>query len=247
MNILNRLLIINIFIISITAEDIDTITAKLKIKIYNGSSIELAEIVNVPIDQPDIIYQNVNNSKSSVLYIHGFSEKPSDESVRTIVDAYLNRGTDNMFILDWSKLSSEEYFSLIPKVRVMGKITAKTFDRLFKLGLNLDTFHVIGHSMGAPLAGAIETDGTVDFFANGGKRPQPGCPNLESVQDLTGLCSHRKSWRIYAQSIKNPQAFVALQCPSYSDYLDGNCNDNNAVYFGLSTPTDALVFYSILS
>lgn len=54
--------------------------------IDHRSSIESATIVNVDIDDPDIIYQNVNNSKSSVLYIPGFTEKPSDESVRTIVD-----------------------------------------------------------------------------------------------------------------------------------------------------------------
>ncbi|KAH0539273.1 hypothetical protein KQX54_003434 [Cotesia glomerata] len=245
-------------------------------------------------NKSNIIYQHIDNSKPSVLYIHGFTEKPADESVRTIVNAYLNRGTVNMLVLDWSRFSYEEYFNLIPKVRVMGKITAETFDRLFELGLNLDTFHLIGHSMGAPLAAAIgefsdydlpritgldpagpgydesskalnlnynnaifvdiihtdmgffgttKPNGTSDYFANGGERPQPGCPYPESVQDTVGICDHRKSWRIYAASIINPQAFLALKCPSYSDYLAGNCKNNEAVYFGLFTPTDARGFY----
>ncbi|CAD6240847.1 GSCOCG00008951001-RA-CDS [Cotesia congregata] len=305
MNILNRLLIINILIISITAEGIDKIKKKLRIKIYTGNSTKSAKIVNCRMNRPDLIYQYIDNSKSSVLYVFGFTEKPADESVCTIVDAYLNRGTVNMLVLDWSKLSYEEYFSLIPKVRVIAKITAKTIDRLFELGLNLDTFHIVGHSMGAPLAGAIgefseydlpritgnnyhyfgnlirldptgpgynppltthhlnkknakfvdilhtdigffgitKTDGTADFFANGGKRPQPGCPRLQSVQDTAGICDHRKSWRIYAESIINPKAFRALKCPSYSDYLAGNCKNNDAVYFGLFTPTNARGFY----
>ncbi|KAH0539274.1 hypothetical protein KQX54_003442 [Cotesia glomerata] len=269
-------------------EENDKISAGIKIKIHTGYTLEFATTTDIPINEPEIIYHYIDNTKPLVMYIHGYREHPANESIRTVIGAYLDRGTDNIFLVDWSDLSFDSYLNLLLQVKDMARIIANTLDRLIELGLDLDTFHLIGHSMGAQMAGfvgkyskytlpritgldpagpgfylptaehindksakfvdilhtdggfygALENTGTVDFFANGGKRAQPGCPFLGVPLTPTDLCNHWRSWRIYAESIKDPYAFPAVKCPSYRDYSEGNCKDNNVVYYGYSISTD---------
>lgn len=113
--------------------------------------------------------------------------------------------------------------------------------------------------------GDMRRAGSADFYPNGGYRPQPGCPlfgvplspnsnillrflflfkqivrkffNIEkNKKQQKGLCSHWRSWQYYAESVTNEQAFVAVECSSYNDYLDGHCYRNNHVYAGYSVP-----------
>lgn len=51
-----------------------------------------------------------NTDFPTVLYIHGFLESLSSESVQTIVDAYLWRNDYNIIVLDWSSLAIGNYF-----------------------------------------------------------------------------------------------------------------------------------------
>ncbi|XP_008552895.1 lipase member I isoform X1 [Microplitis demolitor] len=270
-------------------EENNHLMAKIKIKIYTGSSIESATITDIPINEPDIIYQNIDNSKPLAMYIHGYREHPSNESIQTVIGAYLDRGTDNILLVDWSDLSFDNYIILIQKIKDMARILSDTINSLVELGLDLENFHLIGHSMGAQMAGfigrytkyelpritgldpaspgfyyaraehinnksarfvdilhtdggfygALDNTGTADFFPNGGKRPQPGCPILGIPLTPTDLCNHWRSWRIYAESIKNIFSFPAVQCSSYLDYTEGRCEKNQVIYFGYSTPTNA--------
>ncbi|KAG9436982.1 phospholipase A1 magnifin [Apis mellifera carnica] len=67
--------------------------------------------------------------------------------------------------------------------------------------------------------------GTIDFYANKGISPQPGCPPTIGRD----LCSHRKSVKIYMESLRNPKAFPAHKCFN-------NKKDNEVIYFGDSIP-----------
>ncbi|KAF7993895.1 hypothetical protein HCN44_011164 [Aphidius gifuensis] len=204
---------------------------KIQIKVYTGKSNNTANVTNIPITDPAKIYQNVNKTKPLVYYAHGYTSGPSDESVQTIIEAHLKRGSDNIFIIDWSKLASGEYNVVLGRIKSISKIIARSFDEVVKLGLNIEKFHFVGHSMGAQIAGfvgkysdnsipritgldpalpgfyhtgfghidkdsarfvdIIHTDGghygvmsdtgTVDFYANGGHRPQPGCESLDQL------------------------------------------------------------------
>lgn len=51
----------------------------------HSSSIESATITDIPINEPDIIYQNIDNSKPLAMYIHGYREHPSNESIQTVI------------------------------------------------------------------------------------------------------------------------------------------------------------------
>lgn len=56
--------------------------------------------------------------KKTVLYIHGYLEAPSQESVNVIVAAYLKRNDHNILVMDWSELSDGNYlFDAVPNAK----------------------------------------------------------------------------------------------------------------------------------
>jgi phospholipase A1 protein A len=55
--------------------------------------------------------------------------------------------------MDWSVLCEFEYLSAINGARKAGKILAEFLNWLFKSGVELEHVHLIGHSLGAHVAG----------------------------------------------------------------------------------------------
>ncbi|XP_034943083.1 lipase member H-A-like [Chelonus insularis] len=258
------------------------IVKQLEIKVYTGQNIDKATMINIQVDKPTIIYQYIDPLKPLVIYIHGFHEHPSNESIRTIVGAYLERGTDNIFLADWSNLAYDPYIKVVKNSPKIALVFTKIFDQLIDLGLDLKTFHIVGHSLGAQIAGfigkfsryltpritgldpanpgfygpgeehidadsaefidiihtdggfygAISNTGTVDFFANTGTRPQPGCPLFGLPLTPADLCSHWRSWEIYAESVNNIYAFPATECSLYREFITGKCKHNQVAYVG---------------
>ncbi|XP_063991300.1 lipase member H-B-like [Diachasmimorpha longicaudata] len=261
---------------------------RMRIIVYKGKKIESASVAVIPITSIAAIYQQIDHSMPLVIYVHGFREHPSNRSIRTVVGAYLERGTDNIMLLDWSRLASGNYVTVRRRVSGVAEVLAKTFDGLVGLGLNLETFHFVGHSLGAQIGGffgryskysiprmtgldpanpgfyytgsrhinansarfvdithtdggfygAREDTGTVDFYPNGGSRPQPGCNFLGVPVTPSDLCNHWRSWEYYSETIKYEYAFVATQCPSLSQYKSGKCDINRKVFYGYSVPRD---------
>lgn len=54
-------------------------------------------------------HPSFDKEKATVLYIHGYIEAPSDESVTVIVQSYLKRNDHNILVLDWSDLADGNY------------------------------------------------------------------------------------------------------------------------------------------
>ncbi|CAD6240848.1 GSCOCG00008952001-RA-CDS, partial [Cotesia congregata] len=137
-----------------TAEENYNLTT-IKIQIFTGSSFDSAEIKSFPIYEPENIYRNVDAAKPSVMFLHSYNESPFNITIRAVIGAYLERGTDNVLLLDWTDLASRPYWPLLPKLKDISRFIVKTLDRLFELGLNVDTFHLVGFSLGAEIAGFI--------------------------------------------------------------------------------------------
>ncbi|KAK0071806.1 hypothetical protein PV325_012319 [Microctonus aethiopoides] len=267
----------------------DELAAKIQIIIYKGNSIDTADVVKVPITRPDILFNCLDLDKPLAIYVHGFHEGPSAENTQTVVDAYLCRGTDNIWSFDWSKLSYYGYGTVVKNAKIIAQIFAITLTQLIDRGLNPKGYHIVGHSLGAQIAGSIyksfgydipritaldaagpgfsgskddhisnksalcvdviHTDGgrygfendagTADFFPNGGKRIQPGCPRGGGLLTPKDLCHHWRSWRFWAESIINEGAFRATLCDNYDDYLNGECDGNPVINMGYGAPTNA--------
>lgn len=56
-----------------------------------------------------------DQNRKTVLYLHGYLEAPTNESIHLIVDSYLQRNDHNIIILDWSLLVDGNYLlSAVP-------------------------------------------------------------------------------------------------------------------------------------
>lgn len=53
--------------------------------------------------------EHFDMQRKTMLYIHGYADESKHESVRAIVDAYLQRTDYNILVLDWSDLASGNY------------------------------------------------------------------------------------------------------------------------------------------
>lgn len=63
-------------------------------------------------------HNDFDNQKKTVLYVHGYVEAPSHQSVHVIVDAYIKRGDHNILILDWSELADGNFFvDAVPNIK----------------------------------------------------------------------------------------------------------------------------------
>ncbi|XP_007939810.1 pancreatic lipase-related protein 3 [Orycteropus afer afer] len=196
----------------------------------------------------------------------------------------------NCINLDWIN-GSQKYIHALTNLRVVGAEVAYFINILVtKFGYSPSKVHLIGHSLGAHLAGeagsripglgritgldpagpffhntpnearldpsdakfvdvihtnavhllfefgagTINACGHLDFYPNGGKY-MPGCGDL--VTPLFELdfntykkeaasffdCNHARSHRFYAESILNPDAFIAYPCRSYEFFKAGKC------------------------
>jgi len=93
------------------------------------------------------------------------------------------------------------------------------------------------------LYGTPATTGTADFWPNAGKTLQPGCPkrNYKMLSDID-LCSHRRSWRFWAESVKSKDhtTFQAVKADSWKQFKEGSYDSRAPVVsMGLNCPTDA--------
>ncbi|XP_067002045.2 inactive pancreatic lipase-related protein 1 isoform X2 [Anabrus simplex] len=81
--------------------------------------------------------------------------------------------------------------------------------------------------------------GHADFYPNGGKSPQPACE--EQVVKL--VCSHLIAPLYFAESIYKPKAFAAMRCASWTEYIEGLCQECEPTFFGPHTPSSARGMY----
>ncbi|MFT7818267.1 phospholipase A1 member A-like [Arapaima gigas] len=67
--------------------------------------------------------------------------------------------------------------------------------------------------------------GHVSFFLNGGK-DQPGCSQskISSVYSYV-ICDHMRAIHVYMSSLNSSCPLVGIPCPSYQDFLEGQCLD----------------------
>ncbi|CAO1411079.1 unnamed protein product [Diamesa hyperborea] len=96
------------------------------------------------------------NDRPTVVYCFGYTENYTDASTQLIVDAYLSRNDHNILVIQWSMYAANNYFfQAIPNTIQLGAKIGKVLVEMQKVGFNLKTFHIVGHSLGGQLAGFI--------------------------------------------------------------------------------------------
>lgn len=52
-----------------------------------------------------------------VLYIHGFHEDPTKDTVEMVIKSYMTRGECNLVLIDWSHTAADLYPVVVPNVK----------------------------------------------------------------------------------------------------------------------------------
>ncbi|XP_061380918.1 inactive pancreatic lipase-related protein 1-like isoform X1 [Danaus plexippus] len=151
-------------------------------------------------------------------------------SLGSHVAGYLSRELKNKYNKTIKRLTALDpaFPAFYPDGVVMEHVTDK--DAEF-----VDVIHTDAGGYGAPVR-----TGTADFWPNGGKSVQPGCPRFAPIPlSDDNLCSHWRSWQFYAESIRNPEAFAASPADSYHKFRENPSPEVGMVYMGANCDTSA--------
>lgn len=104
----------------------------------------------------DIQFGNFNSNHSTRFTIHGWTSSPTSPFNTRIRREYLDKGDFNVIVLDWEDIAAGSYIILRNNLPIVGEFLARVIDRLAALKLiDIDDLSVIGHSIGAHLAGLV--------------------------------------------------------------------------------------------
>ncbi|GAB0095683.1 phospholipase A1-like [Sergentomyia squamirostris] len=106
------------------------------------------------VDAKSLSSSNFNASHPTRLIIHGWFNNGNFTIQKIIQEAYHLRGDFNVFIVDWSEGALDQYAHAASRIDSVGKTVADFLIFLRKeTGIRLSDVTVIGHSMGAHIAG----------------------------------------------------------------------------------------------
>ncbi|XP_011500288.1 PREDICTED: pancreatic triacylglycerol lipase-like [Ceratosolen solmsi marchali] len=90
------------------------------------------------------------------IIIHGWTDNGNSSWIQDIRRNYLLMGNYNIIVVDWSAGSLKEYLVSASLTKQVGDYVSQFMGFLLMEGvLSLDNIHVLGHSLGAHIAGAI--------------------------------------------------------------------------------------------
>uniref|UniRef100_A0A336LYB0 CSON008132 protein n=1 Tax=Culicoides sonorensis TaxID=179676 RepID=A0A336LYB0_CULSO len=99
---------------------------------------------------------DMDTSRPLKVLIHGWNSNRDHISIEPVKNAYLARGTDNLIIVDWSEGATQLYDvsrSLVPRVGLrIGEMLQAFMD---EKNIPVENTHIIGHSLGAHIAGNV--------------------------------------------------------------------------------------------
>ncbi|KAJ6221998.1 hypothetical protein RDWZM_000543 [Blomia tropicalis] len=99
--------------------------------------------------------QFFNSTRPSKMFIHGFLDNIKfGNLIDEFKNLYLENEDINMFIVDWSRANSNPYGQAVVNSRVVGPMIAIQIQGFVREhGGNISDYHLLGHSLGAHVAG----------------------------------------------------------------------------------------------
>lgn len=124
--------------------DIHAAYDEINIIFFCGSNLTQFEIFSLTSVDQISTHEAFNESLKTALYIHGYRENVTSESVETVVKAFLKRKSHNVLVLNWSAYANGNYVTnAVPNL-----IKVKYKDlKMFSLKLSLQIGKLIGRSM----------------------------------------------------------------------------------------------------
>lgn len=104
-------------------------------------------------DQDALSKSNFDPKKKTKLIIHGFLSNSEYEWIERIKKAYLQIEDCNVIKVDWRRGNGMPYSQAVGNTRIVGMMVGKFLEMASKVGAAFDSFHIIGDSLGAHIAG----------------------------------------------------------------------------------------------
>jgi hypothetical protein len=102
-----------------------------------------------------LAHEKFDHKKPTVLYVFGWTRDPTESTSVLIINAYLRRGDYNILVLDWGDYTVGLYSFVMARMCKMSRIYGRVLTKLFEKGLNVKSFHCVGHSFGAHSCGIM--------------------------------------------------------------------------------------------
>ncbi|XP_037719626.1 lipase member H isoform X2 [Drosophila subpulchrella] len=107
---------------------------------------------DVPLENVD----QLESVESVKLIVHGYLGSRTHNSIMPLRNAYTAQGYENVLVADWGPVANLDYPTSRLAVKKVARVLAKLLEEfLQRHGISLDGVHVIGHSLGAHIAGRI--------------------------------------------------------------------------------------------
>lgn len=239
--------------------------------------------------------------KNTSCYFPGYTNTQDDFSIHLLVDSYLKGNEFNFLVVDYAALVNGSYIEAQQNMqKFVPKFTKSILD-LISAGLDIDSFSLVGHSLGGVTIGMVgeniqnmsngniiiprispldpsnpkahdvfilppvrktnarfvdvihssagETgtsahSGHADFWPNGGKPIQPGCPTDPNTNTK---CSHSKAYAYWAQSVAkiNSTQLLAYRADNYEEFSERQnyLKTQQAIPMGIYCPQSAFGDY----
>lgn len=101
-------------------------------------------------------HTHYNKNNPTEIYFYGYTESLISNGTIAIVDSYIERGNNNILVLDWSEYNGGIYnLEAIPNMKRVSDVVAKTLLDMRSKGFDLNKFHLIGHSLGGQMVGYV--------------------------------------------------------------------------------------------
>lgn len=191
-----------------------------------------------------------NSTLNTKVIIHGYraiGTKPS--WVSGLAQAFLQQEDVNVLVVDWIYGASFAYNLVVENYKEVAVQISVLINQLTTYGSTLESFHFVGVSLGAHVAGFVGTlfegklgritdfgisipVGHVDFFLNGGM-DQTGCARSRFAS-MYGyvICDHMRALHVYMSALNGSCALTGIPCSSYEEFLAGQCTTCDETFNG---------------
>ncbi|CAG9765026.1 unnamed protein product [Ceutorhynchus assimilis] len=160
-----------------------------------------------------------------VIIVHGFQSQATADWVKSLASAYHNIGIKNTLAINWQKIAKQFYSTAAEATKMVGEMVGEwLFDNILQQNSSkLENIHLVGHSLGAHVAGFI-------------------------AKKISNLTDGEKVYRVSGLDVAAPLFEYPIKLPTTSR-LDRDDAQNVDVYhtdgglFGFLSPTGQQDFY----
>ncbi|XP_055918459.1 phospholipase A1 member A-like [Eupeodes corollae] len=192
-----------------TSKDVDV--NSVKIVFYYGPCYKDFEVFDLN-DGASLLKHSKFIHNHTTLFMPGYKNRRMNSLVFLLAKSYLEGNFSNFVYLDWEELANGNYTSAQQNVFKLSEKVADFIIDLFKLGMDEDSFSMIGQSMGARGIGVIARD--VIVRSNGSRivsRITPLDPSNEEAHDNFILPVIEKSFAKFVDVIHSDSGGVGTR------------------------------------